>query len=215
MLKFYSTEMNLKIASTLQLLNPVYISNAKQPNRHSAILSLFYACEFGNRTGECQNRFNIFHFHRKTVSHSGEKRENLLYRARRINEKNNKEIVYDLTFSLPKSRASECKLILKHNGTPKLNINDLSNIPNAKADIKEALADTTGAGSGKLHIKSETPDFYLYRFYGYLEADSNDSIDVTLIFPWIKDSVEYYRTTQKELYGKTPSYIINKNLKNK
>ena len=109
------------------------------------------------------------------------KGENLFYRARRINEKNSKEIVYDLTFSLPKSRASECKLILKHNGTPKLNINDLSNIPNVKTDIKEALADTTGAGSGKLHIKSETPDFYLYRFYGYLEADADDSIDVILI----------------------------------
>lgn len=36
------------------------------------------------------------------------------------------------------------------------------------------------------------------------------------IFPWIKDSVEYYRTTQKELYGKIPAYIINNtNLKNK
>jgi hypothetical protein len=36
------------------------------------------------------------------------------------------------------------------------------------------------------------------------------------IFHWIQDSVEYYRTTQKELYGKTPSYIINNtNLKNK
>ena len=112
---------------------------------------------------------------------SGNDGENLLYRARRINENNSKEVVYDLTFSLPKRRASECKLILKHNGIPKLNINDLSNIPNVKTDIKEALADTTGAGSGKLHIKSETPDFYLYRFYGYLEADSNDSIDVILI----------------------------------
>ena len=109
------------------------------------------------------------------------KGENLIYRARRINEKNSKEIVYDLTFSLPKSRASECKLILKHNGTPKLNINDLSNIPNAKADIKEALNDTTGAGSGKLHFKSDSSNFYLYRFYGYLEANADDSFDVTLI----------------------------------
>ena len=109
------------------------------------------------------------------------KGENLLYRARKINEKNSKEIVYDLTFSLPKSRASECKLILKHNGTPKLNISDLSNIPNAKTDIKDALNDITGAGSGKLHFKSETPDYYLYRFYGYLEANADDSFDVTLM----------------------------------
>jgi hypothetical protein len=57
----------------------------------------------------------------------------------------------------------------------------LSNIPNAKADIKDALNDTTGIGSGKLHFKSETSDFYLYRFYGYLEADADDSINVTLI----------------------------------
>ena len=72
-------------------------------------------------------------------------------------------------------------LTLKQNGTAKLNITDLSNIPNAKTDIKEALNDTTGAGSGELHFKSETTDFYLYRFYGYLEADADDSIDVTLI----------------------------------
>jgi hypothetical protein len=38
----------------------------------------------------------------------------------------------------------------KQNGTAKLNISDLGSIVNAKADIKEALMDTAGAGSGKL-----------------------------------------------------------------
>ena len=104
------------------------------------------------------------------------KGENLIYRARRINEKNNKEIVYDLTFSLPKSRASECKLILKHNGTPKLNINDLSNIPNVKPILKKPRR-ILPSRLGKLHIKSETIDF-IYTVFTIFEADADDSIDV-------------------------------------
>jgi len=78
-------------------------------------------------------------------------------------------------------QGSECKLILKQNGTAKLNISDLSSIANAKADIKEALQDTTGAGSGKLHFEAEKSDFCLYRFYGYLNVNPNDSISATLI----------------------------------
>lgn len=112
---------------------------------------------------------------------SGENGENLFYRARRINETNNKEVVYDLTFSLPKSRASECKLILKHNGIPKLNINDLSTVSNTKTDILNAIQDTVGEGSGNLCIKSEASGFYLYRFFGVLNANPNDSISATLI----------------------------------
>ncbi|HEX2955699.1 MAG TPA: hypothetical protein VHO70_02640, partial [Chitinispirillaceae bacterium] len=106
--------------------------------------------------------------------------ENLFYRARRINESNKNQVVFDVTFSLPVSRATNCKFILKKGETQLIDLPDLSVVPNAKSDLLDAIQDTVGITNKLFFMKTEK-GINQYRFYGYLDNSSSDPIEAILI----------------------------------
>ena len=68
--------------------------------------------------------------------------ENFFYRARRINEKNSRQVILDLTFSLLKSKAAKYNLEIKRTNKNS-ELNDLQLFPESKSDISEAINGVT------------------------------------------------------------------------
>lgn len=110
------------------------------------------------------------------------KGENLIYRARRINERRPEQVIVDLSFSVPKDSAAKYNLLLRQNATTLLTLPNLSSIPNSASDIRAAVNSVNLIQNNNLVFKREQNGFYLYNVYAFVSNFNNsDELFAVLI----------------------------------
>lgn len=100
-------------------------------------------------------------------------KENLFYRARRINERRPEQVVIDLSFSVPKDSAAKYNLLIRQNTTTLLTLPNLSSIPNSVHDIRAAVNSVNLIQNNNLMFKRELNGFYLYNLYTFISNFNN------------------------------------------
>ena len=107
-------------------------------------------------------------------------RETFFRRARKI-KSGTSQVILDLSFSLPKAKASDYSLKIKGTTTI-LDISDLNSISGSKKNVKEAINGVNLINDKSIVLKDTSGSFNLYNIYTFIsDYSSSDSLSVSLI----------------------------------